>query len=319
MELFVPAQPLEGHDPGDVDIRTCSDSDLLHLLHTCPKLEQYAGISLLSERYLAKAYYEESVDNVLETVDLARRHGIQTPQMIRCVRDDDAAYIVMDRIPGHTLDKVWTNLGWLTTFRLAFQLRRFIRTLRSMTSTTAGSLSTGECFSFWLDDRFGLPARAPIKDVVGYLRFWKNFVSIPKELKKSTEQHRAEAAKADPLLEVDKLVFTHHDLAPRNLLLGTCGQLWLLDWDFAGFYPNYFEYASMYNFHAPPSWGWLARARWSLFTWIAAGRYEAQRHILEVIRSRFQRFGPARRWNIKAGATRCRFPESRHLTDSDSD
>ncbi|KAI9820415.1 MAG: hypothetical protein M1832_003748 [Thelocarpon impressellum] len=63
-----------------------------------------------------------------------------------------------------------------------------------------------------------------------------------------------------------KFVMTHHDLAPRNLLVDPAGQLWLLDWDLAGWYPRYFEYAAMQNFQVPPHWNWLALLRWRLFT-----------------------------------------------------
>lgn len=43
-----------------------------------------------------------------------------------------------------------------------------------------------------------------------------------------------------PTAPEEQLVFTHHDLAPRNLVLesGT-GRLWLVDWDLAGFCPPY--------------------------------------------------------------------------------
>ena len=93
-------------------------------------------------------------------------------------------------------------------------------------------------------------------------------------------------------------VLTHHDLAPRNLLLSPSGELWLLDWDLAGFYPIYFEYASMYNFIIPHTWGLFARWRWYLFTWIAAGSYRRDYEALASMRSRFTRFRAGRRFEL---------------------
>lgn len=97
------------------------------------------------------------------------------------------------------------------------------------------------------------------------------------------------------------LVFTHHDLAPRNILLDESGRLWLVDWDIAGWYPCYFEYAAMHNF-IPEHWTWFARMRWNLITWIAAGYWEKQKCELERIRFRAGRRvhllkhgGPSRR------------------------
>jgi aminoglycoside phosphotransferase (APT) family kinase protein len=96
------------------------------------------------------------------------------------------------------------------------------------------------------------------------------------------------------------LVFTHHDLAPRNLLLDRRGQLWVLDWDYAGWYPRYFEYAAMQNFSVPHTWTRFARARWFLFTWITVGRFEHERNVLELIRAKFTRFMFGRRFEILA-------------------
>ena len=39
------------------------------------------------------------------------------------------------------------------------------------------------------------------------------------------------------------LVFTHSDLSPRNLLLDEGNKLWVIDFQFSGFYPQWFEYA----------------------------------------------------------------------------
>ncbi|KAL5512347.1 hypothetical protein ACEPAG_3339 [Sanghuangporus baumii] len=55
------------------------------------------------------------------------------------------------------------------------------------------------------------------------------------------------------------LVFTHMDLHPRNIILGDDGQLWIIDWNDAGWYPSWFEAASMIGFaksrsDIPSSW-----------------------------------------------------------------
>ncbi|GAB0138476.1 hypothetical protein EsDP_00006711 [Epichloe bromicola] len=44
----------------------------------------------------------------------------------------------------------------------------------------------------------------------------------------------------------DKSVFTHGDVAPRNIMVDKSGQiLGLLDWEMAGWYPEYWEYANI--------------------------------------------------------------------------
>lgn len=73
------------------------------------------------------------------------------------------------------------------------------------------------------------------------------------------------------------LVLTHLDLFPSNIILGDDGRVWLIDWEFAGYYPQWFEYASMRE-------GWEILGRWQ--KWIVgfmAGFYERQLHFIGCI------------------------------------
>lgn len=167
-----------------------------------------------------------------------------------------------------------------------------------MTSLTAGSVATGKCRSFWLEDRYKLPVRSTPEDITSFISFWASFVSI-RHVKEAAARGLAHPKRDIPPTEAT-LVFTHHDLAPRNILLDSHGKIWLLDWDYAGFYPSYFEYASMQNFFMPHSWNWLAQKRWHVFTLITVGRFERERRMLQKIRSRFTRFPVGRRFELLA-------------------
>lgn len=54
------------------------------------------------------------------------------------------------------------------------------------------------------------------------------------------------------------LVLTHNDLSMRNILVGNDGTLWVVDWEWSGFYPQWFEYiatmSTSENDKAPKSW-----------------------------------------------------------------
>jgi thiamine kinase-like enzyme len=86
-------------------------------------------------------------------------------------------------------------------------------------------------------------------------------------------------------------------------MVDTSGDAWLVDWDLAGYYPIYFEYAAMSNFLEPDSWGVKGRLRWWILQWLAAGQYHKQCKQLAVIRSKLQRFSVGRRLNVKAKLT----------------
>ena len=49
---------------------------------------------------------------------------------------------------------------------------------------------------------------------------------------------------AEPFDDSRPLVFTHGNLSMRNVILGTDGRIWLVDWAMSGFYPWWFEYIS---------------------------------------------------------------------------
>lgn len=232
-----------------------SDAQVQVLILSSPRPNSHGGIVLLSNRFIAKAYRPDCLVDTMKTIEIAHSLGIRTPRLIRSVHCPHVEFLIMERVEGMTLEDAWPQLGWYASLRLAIQLRHFISSLRSITSVNAGSLVTGACRSFWLDDRFGLPARVTAKYVEDFLAFWTDFRSIKQEYRKSSRDHAA--LKGSPDLKATTLVLTHHDLAPRNIMIDVSGDAWLIDWDYAGFYPVYFEYASMSNFMIPESWGSL--------------------------------------------------------------
>lgn len=273
-----------------------SESELAHHITASPLLTPTSSVFLLSATLLAKHYEPPLVEDVVKSSEVARQLGIRAPCIKRTISYEGNAYCIMERIRGTTLEEMWAKLGWFMTIKLALQLRRFINLLRSVESSVAGSLATGECRSFWLEDKYGLPIRSTPEYIASFIQFWVNFTSIRKA-KVAATQVSVDSKKPIPPV-TQSFVLTHHDLAPRNLLLDSFGQLWLLDWDYAGFYPIYFEYASMQNFHIPQEWGLFTRLRWTLFSWIAVGRYERDARVLRQIRSKFTRFAVGRRFEL---------------------
>ena len=147
-----------------------SEADLTELILQSPRLPDNGSICLLSNSYVAKFSYANEIEDTMQAVRVARQLGIRTPTVKRVVKfNANDAYCVMDRIHGATLEEVWPKLSWLTKARLAMQLRQSIRRLRSVTSSTAGSLATGRCKSFWLEDYYGLPPQSNPEDVAGFI------------------------------------------------------------------------------------------------------------------------------------------------------
>ncbi|KAI0402294.1 hypothetical protein F4802DRAFT_617960 [Xylaria palmicola] len=291
-------------------VETYSDAQLsehIAALFTKQRLDKDSipRLTNLSAAYLSKRYfsYEELQDAVL-AIELARSLNVRTPRIRRTVPVPQEKYYecVFDRVQGVTLMDAWADLGWVTTIRLAFQLRGMIRRMRGRTNPTAGSLGTGIARTFWLeDDAYGVPRQPSAHTIMSLVNVWYNMKMFPREKAKTKEQH--ESSSRGPLDLSQPLVFTHHDLAPRNMMIDSAGDLCLVDWDYAGWYPPCFEHAGMHNFWPPLSWGWMGELRWKVFAWIATGFYTKEKRVLTNGRRKATGFPLARRFNIEAGVT----------------
>lgn len=203
---------------------TYSDATLFEYIRQSPRLAPFSSVYLLSTNLIAKYCEPELVEDSIRAAELARALGIRVPSIKRKIEANDNAYCVMERIEGITLEEAWTKLSWVMTVKLALELRGYVHLLKSLTSSTAGSVESGECRSFWLEDRYQLPARSSPEQITCFIKFWLGFTSIRRA------REIAAQGSAHPLERYipptsNRLVFTHHDLAPRNIVLDTSGKL----------------------------------------------------------------------------------------------
>lgn len=144
-------------------------------------------------------------------------------------------FIVMDYIPGPTVDECWDSLDSSQRESVISQVAAMIDKMQSTSlKLPPGPIggTGGEKFEGpWLTDD-GAGPFATLKD----LENWYNHkidVCIPlKQLPRRT-----------PRFKFRILVLTHQDIAPRNLVLDAQGKVWMIDWGLAGAYPPGFEQA----------------------------------------------------------------------------
>lgn len=100
-------------------LQSYSDAELTrHVLGSHP-LWDSSRLSLLSANLIAKHYEPTEVEDVVQAMEFAQRLGIRAPSIKRVIRDQQNAYCIMDRIEGNTLERVWLNLSWFFTIKLA--------------------------------------------------------------------------------------------------------------------------------------------------------------------------------------------------------
>lgn len=145
-------------------------------------------------------------------------------------------FIVMDYVPGPTVEECWDSLDLSQRQSVAGQVATMINTMQSKSlklspgpiGGTGGQKFEGPWFT---DDGAGpFPTLQDLED-------WYNHkIDVCVQFK--------QAPGRAPRFRFERVVFTHQDIAPRNLVLDAQGRVWIIDWGVAGVYPPGFEQAA---------------------------------------------------------------------------
>lgn len=148
--------------------------------------------------------------------------------------------ILMDFVDGRTVEQCWSDLNQEERVEVISQVASMITTLRSIPLSEEqqqkpGPMGCKICVArgYWFTDIGAGPF-----DSKEHMEKWFN-----RRLDISQKFHQA--PDTVPLFHFDKLVLTHLDIAPRNLILSPDGNVWLIDWGDAGIYPDGFEVAAL--------------------------------------------------------------------------
>lgn len=249
-----------------------SDGELIEHINHSPSLvtTRTEAVKELSPNLLAKPI-ERGVDPLDESyaIACARSVGVNVPVVRRIVpREEDTGghFLIMNRIHGKTLEQLWPHIGLWGTIRIAWQLRQFLRAMATATSKTTGGLHSGTTRSIYLEAIYGPTPHASPVMFSNYLNWWLT------ECRPYAFQPRP-----DLTFPPAEHVLVHQDLAPRNMILDNIGNLWIIDWNYSGYYPVFMEYMGVdastgSDWFLAPTWmsRW-GRMRWALLRFIACG------------------------------------------------
>lgn len=188
---------------------------------------------------------------------IAENTSIPVPRVYCSFRHKDRTFILMERIRGEDIPRAWKRLSEEGRQKMFAQLKAMIDELRRLTpplgtgveSCTGGSLT--DC-RIKRAERFG-----PFKSIQDF-HFW-----LREDLRPSDHPNRA---KDQEWQDIEKMaamqdgpwpppVFTHADLNPCNILIRDDNVVAIIDWEFSGWYPHYWEYTSAY-------YGNISRTGW---------------------------------------------------------
>jgi aminoglycoside phosphotransferase (APT) family kinase protein len=153
--------------------------------------------------------------------------------------------ITMDYIPGNRLDEAWDNMQPDQKLLVARELHQHVSQLRKLKGEYIGAVGRGKAVVGQYISLEGGPFDSE--------QLFNEFIlSDIVRAAPDILRHYAKFALGDN----HEIVFTHSDLAPRNILVNEEGHITaILDWEDAGWYPEYWEYFKALQ-HLKPMQDW---------------------------------------------------------------
>lgn len=191
---------------------------------------------------------------------VAQNTNIPVPNVLSAFVRKGATYIVMERIQGEELVKVWGVVSEHTRESLLNQLRVLVDEIRALQPPVG--FAVGSCTGGPLQDFRQRQAPPPIR--FGPFSTIQDFHSWLRGGLKQVQVENLEQADLDALKEIiarqdgpwPSSVFTHGDLNPWNILVRDDKIVGIIDWEMSGWYPHYWEYTSLKigSYLVNPAW-----------------------------------------------------------------
>ncbi|KAI1376222.1 phosphotransferase enzyme family protein [Hypoxylon crocopeplum] len=229
---------------------------------TISQEEQFSGTSLASRcsvwllrdgKTISKSAVLTRMTEATTMEFVRSRTSIPIPKIYNAYRDKETGRvtILMERVEGENLDHAWDGLTGEEKDSILSQLKGYFAELRQIEGSYIGSVDGNACEDQHFDYDPG--EYGPYEDEDEFT----------KGLVKAWSQGRGDYALIRILCEMalnvvkgHKVVMTHNDFEPRNILVRGGKVVPILDWVRAGFYPEYWEHCKALW---QPRWGsgWL--------------------------------------------------------------
>jgi aminoglycoside phosphotransferase len=169
---------------------------------------------------------------------ITKMTSIPVPEIIRVHTIRREIYIFMSLLPGTTLESQWQMMTTEDKENIAIQLKVFMTELRSVPPPAL-------CWFGSLDTHICIDSRAWSRLNVGDNRLILTEAEF-NEFIQTDFDTGFPGGYYDMLFSMlrddHKIVLTHGDLHPRNILIKDMVITGIIDWEFTGWYPEYWEY-----------------------------------------------------------------------------
>lgn len=176
-----------------------------------------------------------------DALRVAEQAGLPVPHVHQVETTPDGKHhISMDYIEGQVLTKAWPEYSEVQKRTVVQQLREILTIMRSIPPPEG---YIGDCTGNQIrDTRLYFTHNAPAcQDERGFNQFLID--ALVPEIPIPVHQAFIERWNRDD----HRVVFTHSDVAPRNIIVRDGNIVGLLDWEDAGWYPEYWEYVKFFQ------------------------------------------------------------------------
>ncbi|OSC97937.1 kinase-like protein [Trametes coccinea BRFM310] len=171
-----------------------------------------------------------------DIIRFVQRHTyIPTPPIVASVQGHGRRFLLMKKVKGSTLEKAWMTLSTAERTNVVAQLRSYIAQLRSLRSPH-GSAVCGLSGEAVVDCR--ITSSAPVGPFPNEAAFNDRLADTSTPFKPAAEVAEIRARMRDD----HAIVFTHGDIAPRNVIVDGDRVVAVLDWEQAGWFPEHWEW-----------------------------------------------------------------------------
>ncbi|GLB42414.1 hypothetical protein LshimejAT787_1104290 [Lyophyllum shimeji] len=194
-----------------------------HVEHKVVVISESLVVKLGAPRY--------AVREAMAMIYIQQRTSIPIPTVHMCFEHNSRTYIVMDRVKGRCLDDALPDTTSQCLRSFATQLASFVRELRTLDPrTTMGSWPAGPYDNLFFDP----PPLHEFRAMGEFHSYWiwrlGTEMSLPEVPSSLRDVHRPY-----------RVVLTHGDLAPRNIMVDGDLITGLVDWETLGWYPDFWE------------------------------------------------------------------------------
>jgi serine/threonine protein kinase len=181
---------------------------------------------------------------------VSEKTSVKCPKVIGAYILDGWGYIIMTYVPGEVLSKFWPQASEADRKKVIDQLRRYLKEMRTIEGDYVGGFGRTPCSSaefmwdFDPDHTFG-PYNDEDAFNAGILSALYRKTPESARINRGSEMGQKAYQKERQMVNSHrghKSVFTHGDLCPVNILIKPDSTVVILDWESAGFYPEYWEW-----------------------------------------------------------------------------